>query len=178
MKIALVPPVLLVMLPLANGIPKIGRTKMLDQVKVFGTLLLLLAVMLTLMVLVVIVTGPIELPTGTVFTLWTARFVSPKVRVTTGVAPVSKMKPDGAFNTISPVPIWPGPVSVNTGPVRLVQLPPAVSAEMALPPEAGVIVTPPEAAIAADCASRLSVPASRKRRSEFFSNLEFILFLL
>src|SRR4051794_28963556 len=54
----------------------------------------------------------------------------------------SNSNPDGAFNTMVPSPISPVAASATAGPVNVVQsvLGAAVSAEMAVPPLAGVTV--------------------------------------
>jgi hypothetical protein len=62
--------------------------------------------------------------------------------ITVTDAPVLNWNPVGAVNMIEPVPIRPAPpLSVAIGPVRVVQEPAAVSAEMADPPVAAVMLT-------------------------------------
>src|SRR2546425_7490914 len=51
----------LVMLPLAKGVPAVGRTRTFCQVNLFFSLLLLLAVMVIVMLLAVTVAGMVEL---------------------------------------------------------------------------------------------------------------------
>src|SRR5437867_10912334 len=51
----------LVMLPLANGVPAVGRTRTFCQVNLFFSLLLLLSVIVIVMLLVVTVAGIVEL---------------------------------------------------------------------------------------------------------------------
>jgi len=51
---------------------------------------------------------------------------------------VSKTNPDGAFRIIVPSPIFPIAASVSVGPAKGVNVPPVVSAEIVLPPVAGL----------------------------------------
>ena len=55
---------------------------------------------------------------------------------------VSNTKPDGVFNIIVPIPISPSALSAIIGLVKVVYVPPVVSAEIAEPPVASVTVTP------------------------------------
>ena len=65
-----------------------------------------------------------------------------RVTKTVGATPpVSNINPDGAFKIIVPAPISAVTPSAITGPVKEVNAPPAVSAEIDVPPEAGVTVT-------------------------------------
>jgi hypothetical protein len=67
--------------------------------------------------------------------------VSPLIVTVGDVEVVSHSKPDGAVKMIVPVGIAPLPDSVRTGPVKVVNVPLAVSAEIALPPVAAVTAT-------------------------------------
>jgi len=67
--------------------------------------------------------------------------VSPLI-ATVGVVPaVSHSNPVGALKMIVPDPIAPFPDSVSTGPVNVVNVPLAVSAEIEVPPVAAVTLT-------------------------------------
>src|SRR5207249_990920 len=61
------------------------------------------------------------------------------VTVAVTVEPVSNTNPEGAFNTIVPVPISLPVLSSRIGPVNVVQAPPALSAEIVAPPVAAVM---------------------------------------
>src|SRR6266567_4626572 len=137
-------------LPLASGVPAVGRTRKFCQVNLHSTLLALGLV--TVNVIWVAVTDVIanDEPLLTPLMLLPA-FPPPLNRsiLTVGaVPPISKTKLLGAFRIIVPVPTSPVTFSEYVGPVRLVKVPPAVSAEIALPPDAPVNWTEPPTAIA------------------------------
>ena len=83
---------------------------------------------------------------------------APAVLVTVAVTveAVSNTNPEGAFNTIVPVPISLPVLSSSTGPVKVVHVPPVLSAEMALPPVAAVTAT---------AATALSAPSKTNPRT-------------
>ena len=85
---------------------------------------------------------------------------APAVLVTVAVTveAVSNTNPEGAFNTIVPVPISLPALSSSTGPVNVVHVPPVLSAEMALPPVAAVMLT---AACARSAPSKTNPKATR-----------------
>ena len=80
------------------------------------------------------------------------------VTVAVTVEAVSNTNPEGAFNTIVPVPISFPVLSSSSGPVKVVHVPPVLSAEMALPPVAAVMLT---AACALSAPSKTNPKATR-----------------
>src|SRR6266404_1437900 len=132
-------------LPLARGVPAVGLTRKFCQVNLHSTPLALGLV--TVNVIWVADTDVIanDEPLLATLMLFPA-FPPPLTRsiLTVGaVPPISKTKLLGAFRMIVPVPTSPVTFSEYVGPVRLVKLPPVVSAEIALPPEAPVNWTEP-----------------------------------
>ena len=88
------------------------------------------------------------------------------VTVAVTVEAVSNTNPAGAFNTIVPVPISLPVLSSSTGPVNVVHVPPVLSAEMALPPVAAVMLT---AACALSAPSKANPKAMRPTTDLAFS---------
>ena len=80
------------------------------------------------------------------------------VTVAVTVEAVSNTNPEGAFKMIVPVPISLPVLSSSTGPVNVVQVAPVLSAEMALPPVAAVMLT---AACARSAPSKTNPRATR-----------------
>ncbi len=131
---------LLVILPVASGVPADGRTRIPDQVIMLRHPPDETRVMLIVIVVCVGVTvceaaafisrglAPVQFPAELVLVAVTLLVV------------VLKINPDGAFKIIVPVPISALAPSVMAGPVSVVNVPPVVSAEMAEPPVAGVAV--------------------------------------
>src|SRR5215470_5860172 len=122
-------------LPTARGVPAVGRTRTFCQVKVLVTPLALELV--TVKVSCVEVTELIatDVPLETPLIL----FLEEPVIFTVGaVPPVSKTKPAGALRMMVPVPTLPLAFSEYVGPVKLVKVPVAPSAEMFVPPVAEV----------------------------------------
>src|SRR5438874_1208266 len=98
-----------VMLPLANGLLAVGRTRMFCQVSVFGTVLL----ELTVNVSCVEVTVSGVVPPLALLLMFFPEVGSPSIlRVGSGQQDVSKMKPAGTFRMIVPVPTSPPADSV------------------------------------------------------------------
>ena len=82
----------------------------------------------------------LEVPsTARLFILWVL-VLDPAVSSKSGVTAVSKTNPVGASRMIVPVPTLPSELSVNEGPVKVVYVPPVVSAEIVVPPVAAVRV--------------------------------------
>src|SRR5262249_35058077 len=141
------------MLPLANGVPAVGRTWIPDQL-IWSTSVLL---PVTVMVMVLAVTVAVDEASGRRVPFPPEAFDT--VAVT--VLAVLKTKPAGAFKTIVPVPIVPAADSMIVGPDKGVYALPAVSAEMALPPVALVTVTLPAAANALTAPATMSMHSAR-----------------
>src|ERR1051325_3272006 len=127
-----------VRLPLAKGVPAVGRTRTFCQVReqVTPEALLLVTVNVNwLAVTEVIATeAPLETPL-----ILPEEPPEPVIRVifTVGaVPPVSNTNPAGALRMMVPLPPLRLAFSVQVGPIKLVNVPPTVSAEMALPPVA------------------------------------------
>jgi hypothetical protein len=122
-------------------VPEVGRTRKFCQVRLHGTLLALLLVTVKTNCVLVTVVIATDVPLDTPLMLF-AELPEPLSRVTFtvgAVPPVSKIKPGTTFRTIVPVPTLPPVFSVYTGPLKLVNVPPVVSAEIALPPVAPAI---------------------------------------
>lgn len=77
-------------------------------------------------------------------------------------AAVLNTNPDGALKIIVPKPISAVTPSVSTGPVREVNVPPVVSAEIADPPVAVVIVTAAKTVLAIKTAANITKTAANK----------------
>src|SRR5437879_343772 len=130
----------LVMLPVANGVPAVGRTRMFCHVSLHGLPPELLPVIVTVRFVVVTVTAMVApLVSPLIFLLAVA---PPFINTVGAGALVAKMNPAGQFSTISPVPTSP-PLAEGSwyaGQVRVA--PPLVfvdkSAEIASPPVACV----------------------------------------
>ncbi len=125
----------MVMSPLARGVPALGLTRMFENV-MRDVVLPVESVVETVKVIVLAVGVAVDDDSVSAVPV-------PPIRVTVAVTvePVSNTNPDGAFNTIVPVPISLPVLSSSTGPVNVVHVPPVLSAEMALPPVAAVTAT-------------------------------------
>jgi len=123
------------MSPLARGVPALGLTRMFENV-MRDVVLPVESVVETVKVIVLAVGVAVDDDSVSAVPV-------PPIRVTVAVTvePVSNTNPDGAFNTIVPVPISLPVLSSSTGPVNVVHVPPVLSAEMALPPVAAVTAT-------------------------------------
>jgi len=122
-------------LPLASGVPALGLTRMFEYVILENV-------------------EPVESTAETVKVIVLAAGVAveevrvravpaPAILVTVAVTveAVSNTNPEGAFNTIVPVPISLPVLSSSSGPVKVVHAAPVLSAEMAEPPVAAVMPT-------------------------------------
>jgi len=123
------------MSPLARGVPALGLTRMFENV-MRDVVPPVESVAETVKVIVLAVGVAVDDDSVSAVPV-------PPIRVTVAVTvePVSNTNPDGAFNTIVPVPISLPVLSSSTGPVNVVHVPPVLSAEMALPPVAAVTAT-------------------------------------
>jgi hypothetical protein len=136
-----------VILPLASGAPVVGRTRTFCHINEFVTPLLLADVIEKVICVEVTALTATLVPLATpLIFLLPPPFPPILVIKTVGVVPpVSKMNPAGTFRMIVPTPALPLEDSLYVGPVRVVKPPPTLSAEMALPPVAGVTVPVPAA---------------------------------
>src|SRR6266566_763803 len=121
-------------LPPAKGVPATGRKRTFCQVKVLVTLLTELTVKVSCVEVTEVMATEIPLPTALIFCV----LLPPLILTVGATPPVSNVQPLGTFKMIVPTPTLPLMASEYTGPVRLVNAPPTVSAEIALPPVAGV----------------------------------------
>ena len=142
--------------PLAKGVGAVGLTRTSCQVRV-----LFVPEPLLLLEIVIFINAPAGSTITVIVPLTDKLFIflvlvtSPAVSLTVGIIPpASNTKPLGALSIIVPVPISPLVASPSIGPVRVVQAPPTLSAEIDPPPVAAVMVTVP-------------VPASVKNHSAY-----------
>lgn len=139
---------LFVMLPLASGMPAVGRTAIPDQVILPGQIV---DTADTVIVIVVDVTVAALESNARFVWFWPVQPPLPLLSATATVTAtdVRNSKPLGAFRMIVPIPMSPTALepSVRTGPVRVVKVPPVVSAEIALPPVTAVTATVAEASL-------------------------------
>src|SRR5436190_21170772 len=108
--------------PLARGVPRLGRNRRLVQVneQVTPALLALVTVKVTWFVARAVIATAVPLATRS--TLLLLPPVPPsRVIMTVGAVPfVSKLNPDGALSRIVPIPTSPLAASKYTGPVSIV----------------------------------------------------------
>src|SRR6266851_6021638 len=121
-------------LPLARGVPAMGRTRTFCQVKVLVTLLPELTVKVSCVEVTEVMATEVPLPTALIF----CELLPPLILTVGATPPVSNVHPLGTFKMMVPRPTLPLLASEYPGPVRLVKAPPTVSAEILLPPVAGV----------------------------------------
>src|SRR5437899_2825178 len=121
-------------LPLAKGEPAMGRTRTFCQVKVLVTLLTEPTVKVSCVEVTEVMATEVPLPTALIF----CELLPPTILTVGATPPVSNVHPLGTFKMMMPTPTLPLVASEYTGPVRLVNAPPTVSAEIPLPPVAGV----------------------------------------
>src|SRR5438309_1915743 len=107
-----------VILPLANGVLAVGRTRMFCQVRVHGLPPALLEV-IVIVRFVVVTMAPMVAPLARLL-MFLLAFAPPFITTVGRMPPVSKTKPAGTRRTIVPVPTSPLLGSWYTGPVRLV----------------------------------------------------------
>jgi len=131
-----------VMLSLASGVPAVGCTRTFCQVNLQKAPFLLETVIVIVNVVVVLETAIVVLFDRSLILLLFWLPLPPILVISTvgAVPPTSNSNPPGAFSTIVPVPTFPLAASAYIGPVKLVYAPPALSAEIAPPPVAGVRV--------------------------------------
>ena len=124
------------MLPLARGVPWVGRTWIGVAPPIVNVPAAVLAeVTVTVIVVAVMAAGELAAKPAPVTT-------------TSGAEPVLNSKPLGIVKTKSPTAISPADPSVITIAVRVVHAPPKSSAEIAPSPPAGVTVTVAAAGLA------------------------------
>src|SRR6266567_487347 len=121
-------------LPPAKGVPATGRTRTFCQVKVLVTRLTELTVKVSCVEVTEVMATEIPLPTALIF----CELLPPLILTVGATPPVSNVQPLGTFKMMVPTPTLLLMASEYTGPVRLVNAPPTVSAEIPLPPVAGV----------------------------------------
>src|SRR6266851_5149300 len=121
-------------LPLAKGVPARGRTRTFCQVKVLVTLLTELTAKVSCVEVTEVMATEVPLPTALIF----CELLPPLILTVGATPPVSNVHPLGTFKMMVPRPTLPLLASEYPGPVRLVKGPPTVSAEILLPPVAGV----------------------------------------
>src|SRR6266566_5426827 len=121
-------------LPPAKGVPATGRKRTFCQVKVLVTLLTELTVKVSCVEVTEVMATEIPLPTALIFCV----LLPPLILTVGATPPVSNVQPLGTFKMIVPTPTLALMASEYTGPVRLVNAPPTVSAEIALPPVAAL----------------------------------------
>src|SRR5215831_15233502 len=126
--------------PLANGVPAVGRTRTFCHVNLQVTPPRLALVTVKVSCVLVTEVTATELPLEAVLMLLPELPLPDSRSILTvgAVPPVSKINPLGAFKMIVPTPAFPFAFSEYVGPVRVVNVPPVVSAEIALPPVACV----------------------------------------
>src|SRR6266700_5882081 len=121
-------------LPPAKGVPAMGRKRTFCQVKVLVTLLTELTVKVSCVEVTEVMATEVPLPTALIF----CELLPPTILPVGATPPVSNVQPLGTFKLMVPTPTLALMASEYTGPVRLVNAPPTVSAEIPLPPVAGV----------------------------------------
>src|SRR6266567_2527182 len=121
-------------LPPAKGVPATGRTRTFCQVKVLVTLLSELTVKVSCVEVTEVMATEVPLPTALIF----CELPPPLILTVGATPPVSNVQPLGTFKMMVPTPTLALMASEYTGPVRLVNAPPTVSAEIPLPPVAGL----------------------------------------
>src|SRR5262245_9384744 len=130
-----------VRLPLAKGVPAVGRTRTFCQVSLQVTplRLALVTVKTSCGVVTEVIETAVPLATPLILALLLAVPVSRVMSIVGNVAAVSKTKPAGALRMMVPVPTLPLAFSEYVGPVKLVKvLVILLSAEMLAPPVAAV----------------------------------------
>src|SRR3989442_12850563 len=145
------------MLPLASGVPALGLTRMFEYV-ILENVEPVASWAETVNVIVLAVGVAVEDDKAS-----RVRLTAILVTVAVTVEAVSNTTPEGAFNTIVPVPISLPVLSSSTGPVNVVHVPPVLSAEMALPPVAAVTAT----AASAVSAPSKKIPRARRPIMDF-----------
>src|SRR5439155_17340517 len=126
--------------PIARGVPAVGRTRTFCQVseQVIPLWLLLATVKVSCDCDTEVIAMAVPLLAPLMLLAWEPLPFSLAITTVGAVPPVSKTKPLGAFRMIVPVPTSPVAFSVYFGPVKVVNVPVDVSAEIAPPPEAAV----------------------------------------
>ena len=109
-----------VMLPVANGVPAVGRTRMFCHVREFLIEFAVCAVTVKVIVVAVLEVIATEVPVATslmLFPLVVQGLVKQPTNTLGTIPPVSNTNPDGALRMSVPIPICAVPFSARTGPV-------------------------------------------------------------